>query len=86
MICGAVLCDAGVTALLGSIFAELDDDAAVHNRRVQSLSMYAEHANYDSNLRRKLLEFHMVLACFCSFNGLFYIESYSLHFFMLFLF
>ena len=58
MAVGAVICDAGLTAVLASIVANKDRQASTNNRRIQCCKLYMETQNIEPALQTKILEYY----------------------------
>jgi hypothetical protein len=58
MAIGAVICDAGLTAVLASIVANKDHQASTNNRRIQCSKLYMETHNIDPTLQTQILEYY----------------------------
>ena len=58
MTLGAVICDAGLTAVLASIVANKDRQASTNNRRVQCCKLYMETQNIEPAIRTKIIEYY----------------------------
>lgn len=58
MAVGAVICDAGLTAVLASILANKDHQAGTNNRRIQCSKLYMTTNSVEENLQRRILEFY----------------------------
>ncbi|KAL3790747.1 hypothetical protein HJC23_010026 [Cyclotella cryptica] len=59
MAVGAVICDAGLTAVLASIVASKDHQAGKNSRRIQCSKLFMETNNIDENLRARILEYYV---------------------------
>jgi len=57
MLIGAVLCDAGITAILTSFINNQDLNAGKNSRRTKCLKMYMAHRGISSRLQREILEY-----------------------------
>lgn len=58
MAVGAVICDAGLTAVLASIIAKKDHQASTNTRRIQCSKLFMETHNIDPALQTKILEYY----------------------------
>lgn len=58
MAIGAVICDAGLTAVLASIVANKDHQASTNNRRIQCSKLFMDTHNIDPTLQTKILEYY----------------------------
>ena len=58
MAVGAVICDAGLTAVLASIVANKDHQAGTNNRRIQCSKLYMTTNDVDETLQTRILEYY----------------------------
>jgi len=58
MAVGAVICDAGLTAVLASIVANKDRQAGKNNRRIQCSKLFMTTHGVDENLQTRILEYY----------------------------
>jgi hypothetical protein len=58
MAVGAVICDAGLTAVLASILANKDKQAGTNNRRIQCSKLFMTTTNVGENLQTRILEYY----------------------------
>ena len=58
MAVGAVICDAGLTAVLASIVANKDHQAGRNNRRIQCSKLFMTSNNVESTLQTRILEYY----------------------------
>ena len=58
MAIGAVICDAGLTAVLASIISNKDRQAGTNSRRIQCCKQYMETTDVDETLRERILDFY----------------------------
>ena len=58
MAVGAVICDAGLTAVLASILANKDRQAGTNNRRIQCSKLFMTTNNVDSSLQTRILDYY----------------------------
>ncbi|KAL9183699.1 hypothetical protein ACHAXT_004555 [Thalassiosira profunda] len=58
MAVGAVICDAGLTAVLASILANKDRQAGTNNRRVQCSKLFMSTNHVDEGLQTRILEYY----------------------------
>lgn len=57
MAVGAVICDAGLTAVLASIIANKDNQASNNSRRIQCSKLFMETQNIEPALQTRIFEF-----------------------------
>ena len=57
MAVGAVICDAGLTAVLASILQNKDKQAGTNNRRIQCTKLFMATNDVDERLQSKILEY-----------------------------
>jgi CRP-like cAMP-binding protein len=58
MAVGAVICDAGLTAVLSSIVANKDRQAGMNNRRIQCSKLFMSTNNVEETLQMRILEYY----------------------------
>jgi len=58
MVVGAVICDAGITAVLTSIIIRKDTQASTNNRRIQCSKSYMRSNLVNDDIRQKVLGYH----------------------------
>ena len=58
MAVGAVICDAGLTAVLASIIANKDHQAGTNNRRIQCSKLFMKTNNVEENLQQRILDYY----------------------------
>ena len=58
MAIGAVICDAGLTAVLASIISNKDRQAGTNSRRIQCCKLYMETTDVDEMLQERILDFY----------------------------
>lgn len=58
MAVGAVICDAGLTAVLASIVANKDHQAGKNNRRIQCSKLYMKTNNTEESLQARILDYY----------------------------
>lgn len=57
MAVGAVICDAGLTAVLASILQNKDKQAGTNNRRIQCTKLFMSTTDVDERLQSKIIEY-----------------------------
>ena len=58
MAVGAVICDAGLTAVLSSRLANKDHQAGINNRRIQCSKLFMGSNNVEETLQMRILEYY----------------------------
>ena len=58
MILGAVVCDAGITAVLTSIIVKRDHQASTNNRRIQCSKRYMESNSVADDIKSRVLDYY----------------------------
>lgn len=58
MAVGAVICDAGLTAVLASIVAKKDRQAGTNNRRIQCSKLFMSTNGVEEHLQKRIFEFY----------------------------
>jgi len=58
MAVGAVICDAGLTAVLASIVGKKDRQAGTNNRRIQCSKLFMTTNNVEEHLQTRILEYY----------------------------
>ena len=58
MAIGAVICDAGLTAVLASIISNKDRQAGTNSRRIQCCKLYMETTDVDETLQERILDYY----------------------------
>ncbi|KAL7466716.1 hypothetical protein ACHAXS_007001 [Conticribra weissflogii] len=59
MAVGAVICDAGLTAVLAAIIENKDHQAGSNNRRIQCSKLFMKTNNIDQNLQDRILDYYV---------------------------